>query len=51
MKRKLLFGSSNLKEKAVKGDKIKVYYVEQEFFDPKTNSYQKYNEITEIKLL
>lgn len=40
-----------IKEKAVKGDKIKIYYVEQQFFDPKTNRYQKYKEITEIELL
>lgn len=39
-----------IKEKAIKGDRIKVYYVEQDFFDPKTNSYQKYNEITEVIL-
>ena len=40
-----------IKNKVVKGDKLEVHYREQEFFDPKTNSYQKYNEITEIKLL
>ena len=40
-----------IKKKVDKGEKIQVNYREQEFFDPKTNSYQKYNEITEIKLL
>lgn len=40
-----------IKKKVDKGEKIEVHYREQEFFDPKTNSYQKYNEITEIKLL
>jgi hypothetical protein len=40
-----------IKNKASKGDKLEIHYREQEFFDPKTNSYQKYNEITEIKLL
>ncbi len=40
-----------IKNKVVKGDKLEVHYREQEFFDPKSNSYQKYNEITEIKLL
>lgn len=40
-----------IKKKVDKGEKIQIYYREQEFFDPKTNSYQKYNEITEIKLL
>ena len=40
-----------IKNKISKGDKLEVHYREQEFFDPKTNSYQKYNEITEIRLL
>ena len=40
-----------IKNKVVKGDKLEVHYCEKEFFDPKKNSYQKYNEITEIKLL
>ena len=40
-----------IKNKVVKGDKLEIHYREQEFFDPKTNSYQKYNEIIEIKLL
>ena len=40
-----------IKKKVDKGEKIEVHYREQEFFDPKSNSYQKYNEITEIKLL
>ncbi len=40
-----------IKNKAVKGDRLEIHYREQDFFDPKTNSYQKYNEITEIKLL
>lgn len=40
-----------IKNKIAKGDKLEVYYREQEFFDPKTNSYKKYNEITSVKLL
>lgn len=40
-----------IKGKIVKGDKIEVYYREQEFFDPKTKTYKIYNEITEVKLL
>jgi len=40
-----------IKNKVVKGDKLEIHYREQEIFDPKTNSYRKYNEITEIKLL
>lgn len=40
-----------IKGKIVKGDKIEVFYREQEFFDPKTKSYKIYNEITEVKLL
>jgi hypothetical protein len=40
-----------IKNKVVKGDKLEIHYREQEFFDPKTNSYQKYNEIIEVKLL
>lgn len=40
-----------IKGKIVKGDKIEVFYREQEFFDPKTKTYKIYNEITEVKLL
>lgn len=40
-----------IKGKIVKGDKIEVFYREQEFFDPKTKAYKIYNEITEVKLL
>ena len=40
-----------IKNKAVKGDKVEIHYREQQFFDPKTNNYKAYNEITEIKLL
>lgn len=40
-----------IKNKVVKGDKLEVHYREKEFFDPESNSYQKYNEITKIKLL
>lgn len=40
-----------IKEKIVKGDKIEVFYREQEFYDPKTKTYKIYNEITEVKLL
>lgn len=40
-----------IKDKIVKGDKIEVFYVEQEFYDPKTKTYKIYNEITEVKLL
>jgi hypothetical protein len=39
------------KGKIVKGDKIEVFYQEQQFFDPKTKTYKIYNEITEVKLL
>lgn len=40
-----------IKDKIVKGDKIEVFYTEQQFFDPKTKTYTIYNEITEVKLL
>lgn len=40
-----------MKGKIVKGDKIEVFYREQEFFDPKTKTYKIFNEITEVKLL
>ncbi|HLP63273.1 hypothetical protein [Flavobacterium sp.] len=40
-----------IKDKIVKGDKIEVFYTEQQFFDPKTKTYKIYNEITEVKLL
>lgn len=40
-----------IKGKIVKGDKIEVFYREQEFFDPKSKTYKIYNEITEVKLL
>lgn len=40
-----------IKDKIVKGDKIEVFYTEQQFFDPKTKTYKIYNEITQVKLL
>lgn len=40
-----------IKGKVEKGDKIEVFYTEQQFFDPKTKTYKIYNEITEVKLL
>ncbi len=40
-----------IKNKITKEDKLEIYYVEQEFFDPKTNDYKKYNEISSLKLL
>jgi hypothetical protein len=40
-----------IKNKIVKGDKIKILYREQNFFDPKINDYRMYNEILEIELL
>jgi hypothetical protein len=40
-----------IKNKIVKGDKIKILYREQNFFDPKTNDYRIYNEILGIELL
>ena len=40
-----------IKDKIVKGDKIEVFYAEQQFFDPKTKTYKIYNEITEVKFL
>lgn len=40
-----------IKGKIVKGDKIEVFYTEQQFFNPKTKTYTIYNEITEVKLL
>ena len=40
-----------IKDKIVKGDKIEVFYREQEFYDPKTKTYKIYNEITQVKLL
>jgi hypothetical protein len=47
------FGGDSLfiKDKIIKGDKIEVFYVEQQFYDPKTKTYKIYNEITEVKLL
>lgn len=40
-----------IKKKVEKGEKIEIHYREQEFFEAKTNSYKKFNEITEVKLL
>ncbi len=40
-----------IKDKIVKGDKVEIFYTEQQFFDPKTKTYKIYNEITEVKLL
>ena len=40
-----------IKNKINKGDKLEIEYREQEFFDPKTNSYKTYNEISGVKLL
>jgi hypothetical protein len=40
-----------IKNKLVKGDKIKILYREQNFFDPKINDYRIYNEILEVELL
>jgi hypothetical protein len=40
-----------IKNKIVKGDKIKIRYREQSFFDPKKNEYRMYNEILGVELL
>jgi hypothetical protein len=40
-----------IKNKLVKGDKIRILYREQNFFDPKINDYRMYNEILEVELL
>lgn len=40
-----------IKGKAAIGDIIEIQYVESIYFDPKENSYRKYNVITSIKLL
>ncbi|MDI1254681.1 MAG: hypothetical protein PSV16_01155 [Flavobacterium sp.] len=40
-----------IKNKIGKGDKLEIEYREQEFFDPKTNAYRTYNEISSVKLL
>lgn len=40
-----------IKDKIVKGDKVEIFYTEQQFFDPKTKTYKIYNEITQVKLL
>ncbi len=40
-----------IKGKAAVGDTIEIQYVEKNYFDPKANSYRKYNVITSIKLL
>lgn len=40
-----------IKNKIGKGDKLEIHYREQEFFNPKSNSYRLYNEITAVKFL
>ncbi len=40
-----------IKNKIVKGDKIRILYREQSFFDPKLNDYRIYNEILGVELL
>lgn len=40
-----------IKGKAAVGDTIEIHYTEKNYFDPKENSYRKYNVITSIKLL
>lgn len=40
-----------IKGKAAVGDTIEIKYVEKNYFDPKANSYRKYNVITAVKLL
>ena len=40
-----------IKNKISKGDKLEIEYREQQFFDPKTNSYVTYYEISSVKLL
>lgn len=37
--------------KVVKGDKVEINFNEENFFDPKSNSYKKYNVIKGIKFL
>jgi len=40
-----------IKDKIDKGDKLEVFYREQQFFDPKTHAYAIYKEIVEIRML
>lgn len=40
-----------IKNKITKGDKLEIHYREQEFFNPKTNTYTVFNEITSLKFL
>jgi len=40
-----------IKGKAAIGDSIEIQYIETNYFDPKENTYRKYNVISSIKLL
>lgn len=40
-----------MKNKIVKGDQVQIQYIEKEFFDAKSATYKKYNQIIGIKLM